>query len=63
MKILILGGSGGLSGTLARMALKQGNEVWTVTGGKRSLLEGVHPISTSHHGRQKRGRSICEGAQ
>ncbi len=31
MKILILGGSGGLSGTLARMALKQGKEVWTVT--------------------------------
>lgn len=49
MKILILGGSGGLSGTLARMALKQGNEVWTVTRGKRSLPEGVHPITVDRN--------------
>lgn len=49
MKILILGGSGGLSGTLARMALKQGKEVWTVTRGKRSLPEGVHPITVDRN--------------
>ena len=46
---MILGGSGGLSGTLARMALKQGNEVWTVTRGKRSLPEGVHPITVDRN--------------
>lgn len=44
-----MGGSGGLSGTLARMALKQGNEVWTVTRGKRSLPEGVHPITVDRN--------------
>lgn len=31
------------------MALKQGNEVWTVTRGKRSLPEGVHPITVDRN--------------
>lgn len=49
MRILILGGSGGLSGTLARMAMEQGNEVWTVTRGKRPLPEGVHGITADRN--------------
>ena len=43
-KILILGGSGFLSGTMAREALRDGHEVWAVTRGQRPLVQGVHPI-------------------
>jgi nucleoside-diphosphate-sugar epimerase len=44
MKILIIGGSGFVSGTLARMAMERGNEVWTVTRGERELPPGAHGI-------------------
>lgn len=44
MKLLMIGGSGGLSGCLARRAMEQGHEVWAVTRGKRPLPEGVHSI-------------------
>ena len=41
MKILILGGSGFVSGTLARLALARGHQVWAVTRGQRALPQGV----------------------
>ena len=44
MKLLIIGGSGFVSGTLARAALARGNEVWCVTRGNRSAIPGTHPI-------------------
>lgn len=44
MKLLLIGGSGQLSGRLAQMALEQGHEVWTVTRGIRPLPEGVHSL-------------------
>lgn len=44
MKLLLIGGSGFLSGTLARVALEAGHEVWTVTRGARPLPHGVTPI-------------------
>lgn len=44
MKLLILGGSGFLSGTLARVALAQGHDVSVVTRGQRPLPAGVKPI-------------------
>ena len=44
MKLLLIGGSGQLSGCLAQMALAQGHEVWTVTRGVRPLPEGVHSL-------------------
>jgi nucleoside-diphosphate-sugar epimerase len=40
-RILILGGSGFFSGTLARRALSQGYDVWTITRGQRLVPEGV----------------------
>lgn len=43
MNILIIGGSGGLSGCLARKAL-QNNKVWTLTRGQRKLPDGVIPL-------------------
>ncbi len=44
MKILLIGGSGFVSGTLAEVALNAGHTVWAVTRGQRALSEGVNPI-------------------
>lgn len=44
MKLLILGGSGQLSGRLAQLAMKDGHQVWTLTRGQRPLLPGVHGL-------------------
>jgi nucleoside-diphosphate-sugar epimerase len=44
MKLLIIGGSGFVSGTLARVALTQGHQVWVITRGQRPLPEGVIPL-------------------
>lgn len=41
LNILIIGGSGFLSGTLSRLALKQNHRVWAVTRGQRPLPSGV----------------------
>ena len=40
-RILIIGGSGFVSGTLARLARDQGCEVWTVTRGQKPVPRGV----------------------
>lgn len=44
MKLLILGGSGQLSGRVVELALQQGHDVWTLTRGLRKLPEGVHAL-------------------
>lgn len=44
MKLLILGGSGQLSGRVAELALSQGHEVWTLTRGIRPVPAGVHAL-------------------
>lgn len=44
LQILLIGGSGFVSGTLARTALAAGHQVWTVTRGQRGLVDGVTPI-------------------
>jgi nucleoside-diphosphate-sugar epimerase len=41
MDILIIGGSGHVSGATARLALSAGHRVWTVTRGKREPVPGV----------------------
>ena len=43
-KILTIGGSGFLSGTLVREAVRDGHEVWTITRGQRPLPQGVKSI-------------------
>lgn len=42
--ILLLGGSGFLSGTCARCALREGHRVWTVTRGQRPVPAGAMAI-------------------
>ena len=49
MKLLLLGGSGQLSGRLAQLALEQGHEVWTVTRGLRPLVPGVHGVTADRN--------------
>lgn len=52
MKILIVGGSGFVSGTLARRAVAAGHQVWAVTRGQRPLPAGVTPLTTDRANRQ-----------
>lgn len=47
--ILIIGGSGFLSGTLARQALAEGHHVWTLTRGQRPALDGVTALTADRH--------------
>ena len=47
--ILIVGGSGFLSGTLARTAVARGHKVWTVTRGQRPLPDGVTSLIADRH--------------
>lgn len=43
-QILLIGGSGFVSGTLARTALAEGHDVWAITRGQRTTIPGVTPI-------------------
>lgn len=45
MDVLIIGGSGHVSGATARAAVAQGHRVWTVTRGQRPLPEGVTALT------------------
>lgn len=51
--ILIVGGSGFLSGTLARAAVAHGHKVWTITRGRRPLPDGVTSLIADRHDRGK----------
>ena len=44
MKLLIIGGSGLISGHIARVAMEAGHEVWAITRGQRPVDEGVHAL-------------------
>ena len=44
LPILLIGGSGFVSGTLARLAVAEGHAVTAVTRGQRALPDGVTPI-------------------
>ena len=49
MDVLIIGGSGFVSGTLARTALATGHRVWTLTRGQRPVPEGAVPLVADRH--------------
>ena len=44
-RILIIGGSGFVSGTLARTAVSAGHRVWVLTRGRRPVPDGVIPLA------------------
>ena len=49
MNLLIIGGSGHVSGAVARAALAKGYTVWTVTRGQRPLPRGVRALTADRH--------------
>jgi nucleoside-diphosphate-sugar epimerase len=49
VKLLIIGGSGFVSGTLARVAVSLGHQVHIVTRGQRPLPQGVSSIKSDRH--------------
>lgn len=51
LKILLIGGSGFVSGTLAQKALTAGHQLWAVTRGQRTLADGVKPITVDRSDR------------
>jgi nucleoside-diphosphate-sugar epimerase len=51
LEVLVIGGSGFLSGTLADLAVRQGHKVTVVTRGQRTLPDGVTGISVDRHDR------------
>jgi nucleoside-diphosphate-sugar epimerase len=53
MKILILGGSGFVSGTLANMAVSRGHQVWTLTRGQRVAPAGVVALHADRRDAQR----------
>ncbi|MBQ4580493.1 MAG: NAD-dependent epimerase/dehydratase family protein [Clostridia bacterium] len=61
MKLLILGGSGQLSGRVAELALLQGHDVWTLTRGQRPLPQGVHALTADREDDDSVRRAV-EGA-
>ena len=58
LNILIIGGSGFVSGTLAERALAAGHAVWTVTRGERTLPDGVTPLIVDRQDRDKFASTI-----
>ncbi len=52
LKVLVIGGSGFVSGTLARVARDAGHEVWVVTRGQRPVPEGVTALTADRKDRQ-----------
>jgi nucleoside-diphosphate-sugar epimerase len=49
MNLLLIGGSGFLSGTIARQAVAHGHRVWAVTRGQRPLPDGVQALVADRH--------------
>lgn len=60
LQILLLGGSGFVSGTLARTALAAGHKVWTVTRGQRPLPDGVTPVVADRRDRAAFQQAIAQ---
>ena len=60
MKVLVVGGSGFVSGTLAARAVAQGHEVWVVTRGQRPLPAGVHSLVVDRGDRTRFRETVRE---
>jgi len=58
LKILTIGGSGFVSGTLVRTALEHGHQVWAVTRGQRPVPDGAIPLQADRKDPQAFARAI-----
>ena len=59
MRLLVLGGSGFVSGHMAREALSQGHEVWVLTRGNRTVPSGVHALLGDAHDAASLRSALC----
>jgi len=59
-RLLVIGGSGFVSGTLARTALESGWAVWAVTRGQRPLPSGVKGLVADRHDVPAFGQRISD---
>lgn len=59
LKILLVGGSGFVSGALARLALSYGHRVWAVTRGQRPLAPGITGIVADRRNRPAFAQAIA----
>ncbi|MBN1866432.1 NAD-dependent epimerase/dehydratase family protein [Candidatus Sumerlaeota bacterium] len=62
LNILILGGSGFVSGTTARLALERGDHVWTLTRGRKPLPEGVASLTVDRRAKPDEFRQLVRNA-
>lgn len=60
LRVLLIGGSGFLSGTLARTALAQGHEVTVLTRGQRPVPDGVKQMTRDRQDRAGFARHFAE---
>jgi len=63
MNILLIGGSGFVSGTLAEVALAQGHQVAAITRGQRAMAPGVTPITVDRRDRAAFAKAIAAQKQ
>jgi len=63
MNILTIGGSGFVSGALARLAVERGHHLWAVTRGKRNLPAGVTPIVADRNQRDAFATAVAAAGQ
>lgn len=63
LDILIIGGSGFVSGTMARVALAQGHDVWAITRGQRSVPDGVHSIVADRHDEEGFAQAVVDSGK
>lgn len=58
--VLVLGGSGFVSGTVARAAVDAGDTVWTITRGSKPAPPGATPLVADRHDRDAFARAVDE---
>lgn len=58
MKLLLIGGSGQLSGRVAQLAVEAGHQVWALTRGSRPLPEGVIALKADRNNDAETARAL-----
>ncbi len=60
LRILLIGGSGFVSGTVARTAQAAGHSIWAVTRGQRPLVDGITPVIADRRDRDAMRSAIAQ---
>ena len=63
MKLLVIGGSGFVSGTVVREALTRNAQVWTVTRGQRPMPDGVTALVADRRDRDTFAKVINDAGE